>query len=59
MLVSLRAILNIVFMFISVLDYELRDLEIPTITVVGKLVKAGIPVLVYRYAHACVFRIML
>ncbi|AES77859.2 putative carboxypeptidase D [Medicago truncatula] len=31
----------------SVLDYELRDLEIPTITVVGKLVKAGIPVLVY------------
>lgn len=34
---------------ISVLDYELRDLEIPTITVVGKLVKEGIPVLVYRY----------
>ena len=34
---------------LSVLDYELRDLEIPTITVVGKLVKAGIPVLVYRY----------
>ncbi|KAI5431714.1 serine carboxypeptidase-like 45 [Lathyrus oleraceus] len=31
----------------NVLDYELRDLEIPTITVVGKLVKAGIPVLVY------------
>nr|WBY50580.1 hypothetical protein [Glycine max] len=30
-----------------VLDYELRDLEIPTITVVGKLVKEGIPVLVY------------
>lgn len=36
-------------MLISVLDYELRDLEIPTITVVGKLVKEGIPVLVYRY----------
>lgn len=47
--------MNIVFMFISVLDYELRDLEIPTITVVGKLVKAGIPVLVYRYAHASCF----
>ncbi|WJX80990.1 Serine carboxypeptidase-like 45 [Trifolium repens] len=31
----------------NVLDYDLRDLEIPTITVVGKLVKAGIPVLVY------------
>ncbi|XP_004492026.1 serine carboxypeptidase-like 45 isoform X1 [Cicer arietinum] len=31
----------------NVLDYDLHDLEIPTITVVGKLVKAGIPVLVY------------
>ncbi|KAM6589665.1 hypothetical protein CsatA_012270 [Cannabis sativa] len=31
----------------SVLDYELLDLEIPTITIVGKLIKAGIPVLVY------------
>lgn len=31
----------------NVLDYELRDLEIPTITVVGKLVKEGVPVLVY------------
>ncbi|XP_020219441.1 serine carboxypeptidase-like 45 [Cajanus cajan] len=31
----------------NVLDYELGDLEIPTITVVGKLVKEGIPVLVY------------
>ncbi|KAF4390493.1 hypothetical protein F8388_005990 [Cannabis sativa] len=30
-----------------VLDYELLDLEIPTITIVGKLIKAGIPVLVY------------
>lgn len=37
---------------ISVLDYELRDLEIPTITVAGKLVKEGIPVLVYRYMFA-------
>jgi len=45
-------ILTILLMSISVLDYELRDLEIPTITVVGKLVKAGIPVLVYRYVHA-------
>ena len=25
------------------------DLEVPTISIVGKLVKAGIPVLVYRY----------
>lgn len=31
----------------NVLDYELLDLEIPTITIVGKLVKAGISVLVY------------
>ncbi|MED6106046.1 Serine carboxypeptidase-like 45 [Stylosanthes scabra] len=31
----------------NVLDYELRNLEIPTIAIVGKLVKAGIPVLVY------------
>ncbi|KAK7394292.1 hypothetical protein VNO78_14814 [Psophocarpus tetragonolobus] len=31
----------------NVLDYDLRDLEIPTIMVVGKLVKEGIPVLVY------------
>lgn len=32
----------------SILDYELLDVEIPTITIVGKLIKAGIPVLVYR-----------
>ncbi|KAI4336522.1 hypothetical protein L6164_015038 [Bauhinia variegata] len=31
----------------NVLDYELLDLETPTITVVGKLVRAEIPVLVY------------
>ncbi|KAL5552583.1 hypothetical protein UlMin_039984 [Ulmus minor] len=31
----------------NVLDYELLDMEMPTITIVGKLVKAGIPVLVY------------
>ncbi|KAF5741209.1 hypothetical protein HS088_TW10G00205 [Tripterygium wilfordii] len=31
----------------EILDYELLDLEIPTITVVGRLLKAGIPVLVY------------
>ncbi|KAE8716469.1 Serine carboxypeptidase-like 46 [Hibiscus syriacus] len=31
----------------NVLDYELLDIEIPTITIVGRLVKAGIPVLVY------------
>ncbi|XVE66110.1 hypothetical protein DITRI_Ditri08aG0054400 [Diplodiscus trichospermus] len=31
----------------NILDYELLDLEIPTITIVGGLVKAGIPVMVY------------
>ncbi|KAK4597491.1 hypothetical protein RGQ29_015140 [Quercus rubra] len=31
----------------NILDYELLDLEIPTISVVGELIKAGIPVLVY------------
>ncbi|KAH7516861.1 hypothetical protein JRO89_XSUnG0160700 [Xanthoceras sorbifolium] len=31
----------------NILDYQLLNLEIPTITIVGKLVKAGIPVLVY------------
>ncbi|OVA17382.1 Peptidase S10 [Macleaya cordata] len=31
----------------SILDYELLDVEIPTISVVGSLVEAGIPVLVY------------
>lgn len=31
----------------SILDYELQNLEIPTIFIVGSLVKAGIPVLVY------------
>ncbi|XP_011036159.1 PREDICTED: serine carboxypeptidase-like 45 isoform X1 [Populus euphratica] len=31
----------------NILDYELLDLEIPTITIVGRLIKAGIPVLVY------------
>ncbi|KAL5719574.1 Serine carboxypeptidase-like 45 [Ranunculus cassubicifolius] len=31
----------------NVLDYELLDLEIPTIPIVGSLVKAGIPVLFY------------
>ncbi|KAL6192224.1 hypothetical protein ACLB2K_038609 [Fragaria x ananassa] len=37
----------------NVLDYELLDLEIPTINIVGKLIKEGISVLVYRYMHAC------
>ncbi len=32
----------------SILDYELLDLEIPTISIVGNIIKAGIPVLVYR-----------
>ncbi|KAL0722263.1 hypothetical protein Bca4012_036862 [Brassica carinata] len=31
----------------SVLDYELLDVEVPTINIVGSLVKAGVPVLVY------------
>ncbi|KAJ9180457.1 hypothetical protein P3X46_008696 [Hevea brasiliensis] len=31
----------------NVLGYELLDLEIPTIPIVGRLIKAGIPVLVY------------
>ncbi|KAJ0038087.1 hypothetical protein Pint_23810 [Pistacia integerrima] len=31
----------------NILDYELLDLEIPTITIVRELVNAGIPVLVY------------
>ncbi|WCJ36339.1 serine carboxypeptidase-like 45 [Euphorbia peplus] len=31
----------------NILDYELLDLEIPTISIVGSLIKAGIPVLVY------------
>jgi len=33
----------------SVLDYELLNLQIPTINIVGALVKSGIRVLVYRY----------
>ncbi|XP_026458307.1 serine carboxypeptidase-like 45 [Papaver somniferum] len=31
----------------NILDYELLDLEIPTISIVGSIVKAGIPLLVY------------
>ncbi|XP_073130468.1 serine carboxypeptidase-like 45 isoform X1 [Henckelia pumila] len=31
----------------NILDYELLDLEIPTITIVGQIIKAGVPVLVY------------
>ncbi|ONI29844.1 hypothetical protein PRUPE_1G217200 [Prunus persica] len=31
----------------NILDYQLLDVEIPTTTIVGKLIKAGIPVLVY------------
>ncbi|KAI3958683.1 hypothetical protein MKW98_030348 [Papaver atlanticum] len=31
----------------NVLDYDLLNIEIPTISIVGSLVKAGIPVLVY------------
>ncbi|KAK9040122.1 hypothetical protein V6N11_015299 [Hibiscus sabdariffa] len=31
----------------SILDYQVLNLEIPTISIVGSLIKAGIPVLVY------------
>lgn len=31
----------------NILDYQLLDLEIPTINIVGELLKAGIPVMVY------------
>lgn len=31
----------------NILDYELLDIEIPTISIVGSIIKAGIPVLVY------------
>ncbi|KAK6250317.1 Peptidase S10 [Theobroma cacao] len=31
----------------NILDYQLLNLEIPTISIVGSLIKAGIPVLVY------------
>lgn len=34
----------------SVLEYELLNLQIPTINIVGSLVKSGIRVLVYRYS---------
>lgn len=49
---SLICLLLIFYVHVSVLDYELLDLEIPTITIVGKLIKAGISVLVYRYMHS-------
>jgi hypothetical protein len=32
----------------SVLEYKQMDLQIPTINIVGALVKSGVPVLVYR-----------
>ncbi|KAL6969201.1 Serine carboxypeptidase-like 45 [Sarracenia purpurea var. burkii] len=31
----------------NILDYEFLDMEIPTISIVGELIRAGIPVLVY------------
>lgn len=41
-----------VFLFCySVLEYELLNLQIPTINIVGSLVKSGIRVLVYRYSR--------
>jgi hypothetical protein len=45
--IFLRCLIILLSLF-SILDYELLDLEIPTITIVGRLIKAGIPVLVYR-----------
>ncbi|KAL3575523.1 hypothetical protein D5086_023624 [Populus alba] len=32
----------------NILDYEVLNIEIPTINIVGSLIKAGIPVLIYR-----------
>ena len=32
----------------SVLHYDSRNVEVPTITIVGSLVQHGIPVMVYR-----------
>lgn len=32
----------------SVLEYDFLNLEVPTISIVGSLIRAGIPVLVYR-----------
>lgn len=34
----------------SVIEYETSNLEMPTILVVGSLIKSGIPVLVYRWS---------
>lgn len=36
------------FMLNRILDYELLDLEQPTIHIIGDLIKAEIPVLIYR-----------
>ena len=36
------------FLAYSVLDYQMLDVEKPTINIVGSLVEAGVPVLVYR-----------
>ncbi|CAA3022036.1 serine carboxypeptidase-like 45 [Olea europaea subsp. europaea] len=35
----------------NVLDYELLDIEIPSIPIVGRIINAGIPVLIYRYSR--------
>jgi serine carboxypeptidase-like clade II len=32
----------------SVLDYDVLNLEVPTLPVVGSLIKAGVKVLIYR-----------
>lgn len=45
---SKNLILLIAYIDTSILDYQMLNLEIPTISLVGSLVKAGIPVLVYR-----------
>ena len=40
----------VVFSFYnSVVKYEMQNLEVPTIHVLGELAKSGIRVLVYRY----------
>ena len=40
-----------ILLYFSVVHYDLRNLEIPTIDVVGSLVNSGIRVLVYRYMN--------
>jgi hypothetical protein len=40
---------NLCFVDNSVLDYDVLNLEVPTLPIVGSLIKAGVRVLIYRY----------